>query len=145
MTFAKKNEARTTTPLSPLSSPNELPNDLSRRQRKVGMIIHKALSDILMNEGFKVRISEVILSKDLRYADIYFVPHSPEIKGQETKEPKTKGQEETNNITLKTLKANQTRIKQKLAGRLYLKYMPQIRFREDTHFLAAQKLDEIFN
>lgn len=111
-----------------LPKSHERSNEPSQRQRRVGMIIHRALSALLIQEGYKTRITEVVITKDLRLADIYILPQDDDA---------------TNKKSVQALKNNQTRIKQKLVGKLDLKYMPQIRFRLDEHFAAAQKLNEL--
>ncbi len=101
----------------------------SQRQRRVAMIIHRALSEILLAQGYKITINEVILTKDLRHAEVFVLP-------QEKKGDKSQ---------LALLKKNQGRIKRALAPKLQLKYMPDLRFRLDENFFAAQKLDQLLS
>jgi ribosome-binding factor A len=106
-------------------------NQPNQRQRRVGMIIHRALSEVLIHEGYTATIREVVMTKDLRIADIYVFPQGDdEIKNKEK---------------LKELKNNQSRIKQKLVPKLYLKYMPEMRFKLDENFSSAQRLNEILS
>lgn len=109
-----------------------------QRQRRVGMIVHRALSEVFISESYPITISEVLLTKDLRIADVYILPQLIPV-GVKKSTP------QNDEAKLKTLKQNQVRIKQKLKNKLHLKYMPALRFFLDENFANAQRLNEILS
>jgi ribosome-binding factor A len=103
----------------------------SQRQLKVGELIRRAVSDLLMRgdlhdpelERFSITVSEASVSPDLRHADIYVMP----LGGV--------GEEEV----LELLNQRRHAIRKALTREVKLKYSPELRFRKDRTF---DRMDE---
>ncbi len=103
----------------------------SQRQLRVGELIRRALSDILMQgtihdpdlNRISVTVSEVTASPDLKIATAYVCP----LGGQ--------GGEDL----IALLAKNKSEIRRSISKKLTLKYTPDLRFRIDETF---DKMDE---
>ena len=103
----------------------------SQRQLRVGELIRRALSDILMQgiihdpdlNRISVTVSEVTASPDLKIATAYVCP----LGGQ--------GGEDL----IALLAKNKSEIRRSISKKLTLKYTPDLRFRIDETF---ERLDE---
>jgi ribosome-binding factor A len=103
----------------------------SQRQLKVGELIRRTLSDLLMRgdlhdpelDRFSITVSEAQVSPDLRHADIYVMP----LGGV--------GEEEV----LELLNQRRHAIRRALTREVQLKYSPELRFRKDRTF---DRMDE---
>ncbi len=104
----------------------------SHRQRRVAMIVRRALSDILRAQNHRITISEVRLSRDLRYADVFIAPHLQENEAQQK-------------MKIDDLIKSKPQLRQKLASAVYLKYVPDLRFHIDPSFDYAQRIDVLLS
>ena len=103
----------------------------SQRQLRVGELIRRALSDILMQgtihdpdlNRISVTVSEVTASPDLKIATAYVCP----LGGQGGKD------------LIALLAKNKSEIRRSISKKLTLKYTPDLRFRIDETF---DKMDE---
>ncbi|HOG47367.1 MAG TPA: 30S ribosome-binding factor RbfA [Anaerolineae bacterium] len=105
----------------------------SRRQRKVADLIQEEISDLIARkmrdprvEG--VTVTEVHVSPDLRYADIYVSKLDEE---QAVKEAVT------------GLNAAAGYLKRELAPRLDLRFMPDLRFHLDRSWQQGARIDAL--
>ena len=109
----------------------------SQRQLRVGELIRRALSDILMQgtihdpdlNRISVTVSEVTASPDLKIATAYVCPLGG--KGGE------------NLIAL--LARNKSEIRRSISKKLTLKYTPDLRFRIDETFDRMDETRRLFS
>ena len=109
----------------------------SQRQLRVGELIRRALSDILMQgtihdpdlNKISVTVSEVAASPDLKIATAYVCPLG--------------GQRGDDLIAL--LAKNKTEIRRSISKKLTLKYTPDLRFRLDETFDRMDETRRLFN
>lgn len=104
-----------------------------RRQRRIGSLIQRELSDILERRlrdpglGFAT-VTEVKMSADLKHAKIYI---------------SVMGGEEERQETMAALERASGFIRHELASRLALRYMPQIEFIQDLTVERVARLEEL--
>jgi len=105
----------------------------SRRQRKVADLIQEEISDLIARkmrdprvEG--VTVTEVKVSPDLRYADIYI---------------SKLGSDEERQQALAGLTAAEGFLKRELAPRLDLRFMPDLRFHIDRSWEQGARIDAL--
>jgi len=110
----------------------------SNRQLKVGETIKRELSLILAKElhhpvfeNLFLTVTEVRMSPDLRYAEVFIVPMIGKIANTE------KLIEALNDVSYKMRSIINKKVK--------LKYSPEIRFRFDDSFDKAQKLNNLLD
>ena len=109
----------------------------SQRQLRVGELIRRALSDILMQgtihdpdlNRISVTVSEVTTSPDLKMATAYVCP----LGGQ--------GGEDL----IALLAKNKSEIRRSISKKLTLKYTPDLRFRIDETFDRMDETRRLFN
>ena len=109
----------------------------SQRQLRVGELIRRALSDILMQgtihdpdlNRISVTVSEVTASPDLKIATAYVCP----LGG--------KGGEDL----IALLAKNKSEIRRSISKKLTLKYTPELRFRIDETFDRMDETRRLFN
>ena len=109
----------------------------SQRQLRVGELIRRALSDILMQgtihdpdlNRISVTVSEVTASPDLKIATAYVCPLG--------------GQGEEDLIAL--LAKNKSEIRRSISKKLTLKYTPDLRFRIDETFDRMDETRRLFS
>ena len=109
----------------------------SQRQLRVGELIRRALSDILMQgtvhdpdlNKISVTVSEVAASPDLKIATAYVCPLG--------------GQGGDDLIAL--LAKNKAEIRRSISKKLTLKYTPDLRFRLDETFDRMDETRRLFN
>ena len=109
----------------------------SQRQLRVGELIRRALSDILMQgtvhdpdlNKISVTVSEVAASPDLKIATAYVCPLG--------------GQGGDDLIAL--LAKNKAEIRRSISKKLTLKYTPDLRFRLDETFDRMDATRRLFN
>ena len=109
----------------------------SQRQLRVGELIRRALSDILMQgiihdpdlNGISVTVSEVTASPDLKIATAYVCP----LGG--------KGGEDL----IALLAKNKSEIRRSISKKLTLKYTPDLRFRIDETFDRMDETRRLFS
>ena len=103
----------------------------SQRQLKVGELIRRTVSDVLMRgelhdpdlERFSITVTEARVSPDLRHADIYVMP----LLGE--------GEDEA----LALLQRNKAELRRTLTREVKLKFSPDLRFHLDESF---DRMDE---
>ncbi|WP_339950620.1 30S ribosome-binding factor RbfA [uncultured Albimonas sp.] len=103
----------------------------SQRQLKVGELIRRALSDVLMRgdlhdpdlERFSITVSEARVSPDLRQADVYVMP----LGGAGADE------------VVVLLDRNRQELRRAVTREVKLKFSPDLRFRLDRSF---DRMDE---
>jgi len=103
----------------------------SQRQLRVGELIRRTLSDVLMRgdihdpdlNRYSITVGEVRTSPDLKVATVYVVP----LGG--------KGQEDV----LELLDRNRNELRRAVSKNMTLKYSPELRFRLDDTF---DRMDE---
>ncbi len=114
-------------------SPSSAP---SQRQLRVGEQVRAALTEVLQRgdvsdpliEGSVISVSEVRMSPDLKIATAYVTP-----LGQEDHAP-----------FIDALNRHSRFIRGRLGPALrQMKYMPEVRFRDDTSFENFQKIDDL--
>ena len=109
----------------------------SQRQLRVGELIRRALSDILMQgtihdpdlNRISVTVSEVTASPDLKIATAYVCP----LGGQ--------GGEDL----IALLAKNKSEIRRSISKKLMLKYTPDLRFRIDETFDRMDETRRLFS
>ena len=105
------------------------------RQEKLGELIAAELSDLLRTRmkdprlGF-ASITHVEVSGDFRHAKIFV---------------SVMGSEEEQNDTMKALKHATGFLRHELAGRLVLRYMPELVFKLDTSIVQGARILELIN
>ena len=111
-------------------------DEASQRQLRVSELIKRNISKILIDSNFydqnrknySASVSEVRCSADLKIATVYVFPFS-QIDPQE--------------LTI-FLGKNKNAIRHALGKELSLKYLPDLRFKEDTLFAQIEKTNHIF-
>ena len=111
-------------------------DEASQRQLRVSELIKRSISKILINSNFydqnrknySASVSEVRCSADLKIAKVYVFPLN-EIDPQEL---------------IVFLGKNNNAIRHALGKELSLKYLPALRFKEDTLFKQIEKTNQIF-
>ncbi len=109
----------------------------SQRQLKVGEVIRRAVSDLLMRgdlhdpelERFSITVSEARMSPDLRHAEIYVMP----LGGEGVPE------------VLALLERNRPEIRRAVAREVKLKFSPDLRFHEDRSFDRMDETRRLLN
>lgn len=109
----------------------------SQRQLKVGEVIRRAVSDLLMRgdlhdpelERFSITVSEARVSPDLRHADIYVMP----LGGEGVSE------------VLALLERNRPEIRRAVTREVKLKFSPDLRFHEDRSFDRMDETRRLLN
>ena len=111
-------------------------DEASQRQLRVSELIKRSISKILINSNFydqnkknySASVSEVRCSADLKIAKVYVFPLN-EADPQEL---------------IVFLGKNRNAIRHALGKELSLKYLPALRFKEDTLFKQIEKTNQIF-
>ena len=111
-------------------------DETSQRQLRVSELIKRNIAKILIDSNFYdldrknylASVSEVRCSADLKIATVYVLPLN-----------KTEPQELTT-----FLGKNKNAIRHALGKELSLKYLPDLRFKEDTLFDQIEKTNQIF-
>lgn len=107
----------------------------SQRQLKVGELVRHALAEIFSRgevldeviERHSLTVPEVRMSPDLKVATCYVMP----LGGGEA------------GTVVKHLEQHKRFLRGEVAKRVSLRYMPELRFREDTSFEASSRIDEL--
>lgn len=107
----------------------------SRRQRQVAELIQAELGDLLQRHTADPRLSlvsitEVTMSPDLLLARVY-VSHL--------------GSEEETPQIMAALRHATGYLRHELAGRLSLRFMPELRFEYDTTLARARRIDALLD
>lgn len=118
---------------------SQLGDGQSQRQLRVGELVRKALSDILAQgrihdpvlETTLVTIPEVRMSPDLKIATAYVLPLG--------------GTPDDGDRIVKALAQNKKFLRGRIAPKLTLKYMPDLRFRYDDRFEESSRIDALLN
>ena len=111
-------------------------DEVSQRQLRVSELIKRNISKLLIDSNFydqdrknySASVSEVRCSADLKIATVYVLPLN-KIDSQE--------------LTA-FLGKNKNAIRHALGKELSLKYLPDLRFKEDTLFEQIEKTNQIF-
>ena len=111
-------------------------DEASQRQLRVSELIKRNISKILIDSNFydqnrrnfSASVSEVRCSADLKIATVYVFPFN---------------QIDPHELTT-FLAKNKNAIKHALGKELSLKYLPDLRFKEDTLFKQIEKSNQIF-
>ena len=115
-----------------------LEKTVSQRQIRYGEIIRSLISECLLREDFydsnfspaSITVSFVRMSKDLRVANIYFMPLGGEFKIQ----------------FLDSLNSNKYIFQKYISSaKLYSKYTPKINFFIDDTFDEAEKISKLLS
>ncbi len=109
----------------------------SQRQLRVGELVRHALSNALARgetrdpalDGVVITVPEVRMSPDLKIATVYVMP----LGG---------GDREG---LVKALARDAKLLRREVAGRVSLKYMPELRFRMDETFDEAARIDRLLD
>ncbi|ODR99895.1 ribosome-binding factor A [Methyloceanibacter methanicus] len=107
----------------------------SQRQLKVGELIRHALAEIFSRGDVvddviarhSLTVPEVRMSPDLKVATCYVMP----LGGGEAGD------------VVQHLEQHKRFLRGEVAKRISLRYMPELRFREDTTFEASSRIDEL--
>lgn len=107
----------------------------SQRQLKVGELIRHALAEIFVRgeivddvlNQFSLTVSEVRMTPDLKLATVFVLPLGGD------------GAEDA----VKHLDKHKRFLRGKLARRVNLKFMPELRFKTDTSFASSQRIGEL--
>lgn len=107
----------------------------SQRQLKVGELIRHALAEIFVRgeivddvlNQFSLTVSEVRMTPDLKLATVFVLPLGGE------------GAEDA----VKHLDKHKRFLRGKLARRVNLKFIPELRFKTDTSFASSQRIGEL--
>ena len=111
-------------------------DEASQRQLRVSELIKRNISKILIDSNFydqdrknySASVSEVRCSADLKIATVYVLPFN-QIDPQEL---------------TSFLGKNKNAIRHALGKEISLKYLPDLRFKEDTLFKQIEKTNQIF-
>lgn len=109
----------------------------SQRMLRVAELIRHALSDLLgrgairdaVLESHVVTVPEVRMSPDLKLATVYVMP----LGGKDTNE------------VLAALDRHKKFLRGEIAGRINLRYAPEVRFKVDRSFDCGTKIDALLN
>jgi ribosome-binding factor A len=107
----------------------------SQRQQRVAELVRHALAEVLSRGDIQdpvltshaVTIPEVRMSPDLRLATAYVMP----LGGQDERE------------VLQALERNKKHLRHEVAGRVNLKFAPDLRFMRDESFDEAARIDAL--
>lgn len=105
----------------------------SARIHRVGELIKEEISDIIQKDlkdpriGF-VTITSVDVTPDLRYADVYI---------------SVLGNRKQKDSTLKGLQSSSGFLRNMLAKRIRIKYLPELRFAFDPSVEAGMRIDKV--
>ena len=113
------------------------PKPPSQRQLRAGELIRHALAEVFLRgetgdpaiEAIGVSVLEVAMSPDLRLATAYVRPLKPHREDE----------------LLKLLDRHRRHIRGLITPRLAMRFMPDIRFRIDTAFDYAEKIDRVLS
>jgi ribosome-binding factor A len=107
----------------------------TRRQRQVADLLQEEISELINRklrdprvEG--VTVTEVRVSPDLRYADVYVTRLGDEAAIQDS---------------LQGLEAASGYLKRELSGRLALRFMPELRFHSDVSWQRGERIDRLLD
>ena len=107
----------------------------SQRQRRVGELIRKSLSDFIQRGTIHdenlfnktITITQVVISADLKNATAFIIP----LGGENTDE------------IVSALNNHTKYIRGQITSSLSLKHTPKINFKEDISFKSSSKIDKI--
>lgn len=107
----------------------------SQRQLRLGEVVRKALADIFMKidiqdkdlNGSMLIVSQVSISPDARNATAYISPMG----------------DKAQDIVIAALNRHTKFIRGELAGKVHLKYLPELKFVLDTSFETAKRIDDV--
>lgn len=107
----------------------------TRRQRQVANLIQEEISDIITRKVHDPRVegvtvTEVNVTPDLKYADVYF---------------SKLGDEEGRQSALTALTAAAGYLRHELAPRLDLRFMPELRFHIDLSWEQGARIDALLD
>ena len=110
----------------------------SQRQLRVGELIRRTLSDLLMRaeihdpdlNALSITIGEVAMSADLRVATVYVTP----LMGAGTQEE-----------AIAALARNKFELRHRVSSQMTLKYSPELRFRPDETFDRLEETRRLFS
>jgi len=108
--------------------------DFSRSDRLASQIIRE-LSQILLKEitppiGIMISFNEIELTKDLKYGKVFY-----SVLGNDDAEEKAK-------VFIVT---HQKALRKTLAGKIRIKYMPELEFQFDPSIEREQRISELLN
>jgi ribosome-binding factor A len=107
----------------------------TRRQRRVAELVHRELSLLLLNETRDPRvagvtITDVDVTPDLMLARIYFSV----LGGAEEEKEAQAGLQSASGF-----------LRSQLAGRIYLRFVPELSFHLDTSAAYARRIEDILD
>lgn len=110
----------------------------SQRQLRVGELIRRTLSDLLMRgevhdpdlNALSITIGEVAMSPDLRVATVYVTP----LMGAGTPDE-----------AIAALARNKFELRHRVSSQMTLKYSPELRFRPDETFDRMEETRRLFS
>ena len=111
------------------------PSSPSQRMLRVGELVRHAIVEVFAHEGVHdpvlashaLTFPEVRMSADLRLATVYVMP----LGGRDVK------------AVLAALEKNKRWLRGALAKRIEMKFMPELRFRLDTTFDEADRIERL--
>ena len=117
----------------------------SQRQLRAGELIRHALVDVMREHeihddalrGVSVTVTEVRLSPDLRHATCFVEP-----LGAGVEAAVTAGHE---SAIIKALNAHAKFLRGQLGRHIDMKFTPDLRFRHDESFMAAERLNRLLD
>ncbi|HKH81114.1 MAG TPA: 30S ribosome-binding factor RbfA [Methylovirgula sp.] len=109
----------------------------SQRMLRVGELIRHTLSDLLARgavrdpvlEGHVVTVPDVRMSPDLKLATVYVMP----LGGKDM------------NDVLAALERHKKFLRGEIAGRINLRFAPEVRFKADQSFESGAKIDALLD
>ena len=121
------------------------PQGPSQRQLRAGELIRHALVDVLREEeihdealaGVSITVTEVRLSPDLKHATCFVEPLGAGVEAAETT-----GHESE---IIKALNAHAKFLRGRMGAKLDMKFTPDLRFRHDESFAAAERLNRLLD
>lgn len=129
MSFHKKNIIKKTSPNIP-----------TQRQLRVGEDLRHLIADVFMHgevyhpelEGISITVTCVTVGADLRQAMVFILPL---------------GIHEENKIKeiIKLLNEISPQVRHAIAPKITFKYVPQLKFQEDTSFSYGSKIEALLN
>ena len=108
---------------------------MPERPRRVAALIKQNVATIILEEFTRtemqwITITDCVMTRDLKRADLYFSSVEQRLAHEKA---------------AKILEEEKGHIKRKLAARIVLKFMPDLRFKWDDTVLIDQKIQEIKN
>ncbi|TMK65361.1 MAG: ribosome-binding factor A [Actinobacteria bacterium] len=117
------------------------------RMLRVNELVHETLADELERMSDPrlelVTITGVDVSPDLRHATVYYAPPRLRPTRRRRHEPAQPADAPTRDSTQAALRAAAPHLRAALGRQVRMKYLPELRFREDPAIAQGERVDDI--